>query len=369
MATLRSIYHLPETPGPLLLLAPMAGYTDAAMRMVCHRCGAALAYTEMANAYGLAHEGQKTWHLMETFADEGPVVAHIYGNDPAMLAEAAALVERSGRFVGVDLNAGCPVHKVTASGAGSALIHKPELIHDILAAMVKATKLPVTIKTRLGPAPDKVAIFEILDAAERAGAAAITVHGRFTSQHHSGPVHLDLLAEVKRRASIPVIANGSIVSPTTAWNTFHETSCDALMIARAAIGNPWIFQEIAKAWNPDGAPVAEPPPVSGRSRRDLDEIRSVLLLHLDAEKRLLTLIREKYDLPQSALTPEEALVATFRCHFFRYLHGLQGSGYVRRILSAIRTEADVRGAIEQCLANEAAFRAGKPCGEMVNSRP
>jgi len=139
-------------------------------------------------------------------------VAHLYGNHPDVMGEATAKVAETGRFVGIDLNAGCPVHKVMGSGAGAALIKTPELFHDILAAMVKATQLPVTVKTRLGPAPDKIAAFELLAAAESAGAKAITIHGRFTSQRHSGAVHHDLLAEVKQRARIPVIINGGIYS-------------------------------------------------------------------------------------------------------------------------------------------------------------
>ncbi|MBP5321650.1 MAG: tRNA-dihydrouridine synthase family protein [Kiritimatiellae bacterium] len=345
---------------PALLLAPMAGYTDAAMRAVCSGFGVACTYTEMTNGYGLMREEEKTWHLLETSEGEGPVAAHLYGQDPAVMAEAARMVGETGRFVAVDLNAGCPVHKVTASGAGAALIHTPERVYEILHAMVRATDLPVTLKTRLGPSPDRVAVFELLDAAERAGAKAITVHARFTSKRHSGDPDLAILAEVKRRATIPVIANGGIFSRTTAWRTWHETGCDALMIARAAIGNPWLFTDILDSWNSDAPPEEHRVPGEGRCRRDLGAIRQTLYRHLAEEKALLLRIREKYQLPTTALTPEEALAATFRCHLFRYLHGLQGSGHLRRHLHELKSEADIRAAVEACLENEAGFRAAKP---------
>lgn len=356
---LHTLFNLPDTGQPLLFLAPMAGYTNAPMRRICHQHGAALSYTEMTNDLGLLHASDKTWHLLETFEDEGPVVAHLYGTDPGSMAEAAAKAEATGRFVAVDLNAGCPVHKVTANGAGAALIHDPKRIHDILAAMRRATRLPLTLKTRLGPQPGKTAIFEILAAAEAAGADALALHGRFTSQGHGGDVHLPLIAEVKRRAKIPVIGNGGVCSPYDAWRMLRETGVDAIMIARAAIGNPWIFEDILRAL----ASGAEPPihnPTSGRTRRDLNVIREALEEHMAAEQELIRHLRERYGLPRDAFDPDETLAATFRCHLFRYLHGLKGSSYVRGRLHELHTLADIREAVSSCLEREAAYRAAAP---------
>jgi len=337
----------------------MAGYTNAPMRRICHQHGAALSYTEMTNDLGLLHESDKTWHLLETFRDEGPVVAHLYGTEPDTLAEAAAKAEQTGRFAGIDLNAGCPVHKITANGAGAALIKDPQRIHDILAAMRRAVRLPLTIKTRLGPRSDKVAIFDILQAAESAGADALALHGRFTSQGHGGDVHLDLLAEAKNRARIPIIGNGGVCSAHDAWRMFHETGVDAVMIARAAIGNPWIFEEISLDLS-----AGEEPPVHvrtrGRTRRELSVIHDQLEAHMAAELELLRLIRERYALPRNAIEPEEALATTFRCHLFRYLHGLKGSSFVRGRLHELHTLADIREAVASCLEREAAYRAGAP---------
>ncbi len=356
---LRSLYQLPADRHPLLFLAPMAGYTNAPMRRMCHRHGAVLTYTEMANDLGLLGESDKTWHLLETFDDEGPLVAHLYGAEPDSLAAAAAKVEQTGRFVAIDLNAGCPVHKITCNGAGAALIKDPQRVHDILAAMSRAVTLPVTLKTRLGPQPDTIAIFEILAAAESAGADALALHGRFTSQCHGGDVKLDLLAEVKRRARIPVIGNGGVCCAYDAWRMFRETGVDAVMIARAAIGNPWIFEDIRSAL----ATGEEPPAhdrTGGSTRRALGEILDTLETHLSAEQELIRRIRERYSLPRDVIGIDEALVTTFRCHLFRYLHGLKGSSHVRGRLHELHTLADIRAAVASCFEREAAYRANAP---------
>jgi len=335
----------------------MAGFTNAPMRRLCHAHGADLTYTEMTNDVGLLHDSDKTWHLLETFGDEGPVVAHLYGSDPATLAEAAAKVEATGRFVAIDLNAGCPVHKITANGAGAALVKKPQLVHDILAAMRRAVTLPLTVKTRLGPHPAAVTVFELLAAAEAAGADAFALHARFTSQGHGGDPRLDLLAEVKRRAKIPVIGNGGVRSAYDAQRMFRETGVDAVMIARAAIGNPWIFEELrADLASGDELPVFNA--TRGRTRRDLSDIRDTLEAHMAAELELIRLIRARYAMPRHAINPEETLATTFRCHLFRYLHGLKGSSYLRGRLHELHTLAEIRAAVASCLEREAAYREG-----------
>jgi tRNA-dihydrouridine synthase B len=357
---LHTLFNLPDEGIPLLFLAPMAGYTNAPMRRISHQHGAALTFTEMTCDRGLLNASEKTWYLLETIKKEGPVVAHLYGSDPETLAEAAAKVEETGRFVAIDLNAGCPVHKITASGAGAALIKNPQLIHDILKAMKRAVKhLPITLKTRLGPAPDKIAIFDILAAAESAGARALTVHGRFTSQGHGGPVDLPLLAAVKERAKIPIIGNGGIFSKHCAWTMLRETHVDALMIARAAIGNPWIFDDIRKTLR-EGV---EPPPYKPtglRPRRELDEIQRVLDEHVDLELHFLSLLKKKYGVPRDEKAIEENLATTFRCHLFRYLHGLKGSSYIRGRLFELQTLPAIREAVKNCIEREAAYRAAAP---------
>jgi tRNA-dihydrouridine synthase B len=332
---------------PPLILSPMAGYTDAAMRHICRKHGAALAYTEMTSAAGLLHADRKTWLLLETLPDEGPVVAHLYGREPDQLAEAACRVAQTGRFVAIDLNAGCPVRKVTVGGAGAALIHDPQRIHDILSAMRRVTELPLTLKTRLGPNPDRVMIFDILAAAESAGADAFALHARFTSQGHGGATHLELLAEVKRRARIPVIGNGGIRTASDARRMLSETGVDAVMIARGAIGNPWIFSEISAALvsNADlPETVADKTP-----RRSFDEIQEALESHMDASRTLFEKMNARLGIKPAAAQTEEHLVAVFRAHLFRYLRGLKGSSRLRGRLHLLHSLADIRAAIATCI--------------------
>ncbi len=366
-----------------VFLAPMAGFTDAAMRRVCHRFGAALTYTEMVSAVGLLHASDKTWHLLETFADEGPVVAHLYGNDPHVLAEAAAQAAATGRFVAIDLNAGCPMRKITSNGDGAALMKSPDLIGRIVAAMQAATTLPITVKTRLGSRPEQPVVLEILRAVEAAGGAALTVHGRFATQEHSGEVRLDLLAEVKRASRIPVIGNGGVRSVADAQRMFRETGVDAVMIARGATGNPWLFADIAAALaapQPDtDAPAASSATAVSSDRsalrelRDLRDIRAVLEAHLSGELELRRQIQESQRRLSRALPPEQAAVATFRCHLFRYLSGMSGSSHVRGQLNAIHTIADIQRALDGCFEREALHRAeakqiseSQPCERLAS---
>ncbi|MBR4172146.1 MAG: tRNA-dihydrouridine synthase family protein, partial [Kiritimatiellae bacterium] len=248
MKDLHDIYRLPRAHTPPVFLAPMAGYTDAAMRQISHEFGGVpLAYTEMVNAYACVRDDPKTWCLLETLPDECPVVAHIFGSDPAIMAEAARKIEATGRFAGIDVNAGCPAPRVMHDGAGATLIKDPQRLHDILSAIVHAVRLPVSVKTRIGPVPGTVLVFENLAAAEEAGVSSFAVHGRFTSQGHAGTVHYDILAEVKAKAHIPILGNGNVVSPATGRLMLLETGVDALLVARGAIGNPWMLRDLRDA--------------------------------------------------------------------------------------------------------------------------
>lgn len=350
---------------PGLVLAPMAGFTDAAMRRLCHRFGSERGSTEMAHATALAREaarfpgtGGPTWELLETLEDEGPVAAHLFGADAAALGDAAGLVAGTGRFCAIDLNAGCPVPKVTRSGAGSALMRDPAKIGAIVAAMhASAGGLPVTLKTRLGPSPDNVAVFEILEAATEAGAAGITVHGRFTTQGHGGETHLDLLAEVKRRARIPVTGNGGVFAPSDAVRMWRETGVDAIMVGRGAMGNPWIFSGIAEAFagmaageaggGPGVAPAAQ---VQRVPHASAEEVREVLEEHVEGELELRRKIAAKRKGRKGGLSPEQCAVAAFRCHFFRYFAGLPNAAQLRGRLNSLKTLDDLRAIIDDAFA-------------------
>ena len=354
---LHSIFGLRDNGLPLVFLAPIAGYSNSPMRRISHRHGAAVSYTEMASVKGLLNsEENKTWGLLETTKNEGPVVAHLFGTEPEEFAEAAVKIEQLKRFVAIDLNAGCPARKITEQGAGSELIKQPQRIHDIIAAMKKVVRLPITVKTRLGPEPGKVMIYEILAAAESAGAAALTLHGRFTSQTQRGEVDLRLMGEAKRRAKIPVIGNGDVHSCYSAWNMFEETGVDAIMIARAAIGNPWIFETLRAMFASQIKPVHHPRTYV-RPRRDLRQIEDVAEAHLDFQHKHIQLLHEKYNTPPSAEEIEGVVAATMRCHLFRYLHSLNGAAGIRKRIGEASTLDAVRDALKTCLMREETYRA------------
>ena len=213
---------------PPRFLAPMAEFTAPPMRVLCEDFGAARTYTEMVNAEGLCRGSEKTLFLLETFPEERHVWAHLYGADPARLAEAARRAEALGRFEGIDLNAGCPVPRITAQGAGAALLKDLPRLGKILEAMVKAVSLPVTLKTRLGPHPQAPTWRETLRVAREAGVAAVTFHARYTSQGHAGGTHLGTLAEIVAEAgNCPFAATvrGSTAQARRRWRPRGCTPC------------------------------------------------------------------------------------------------------------------------------------------------
>lgn len=300
---------------PPRFLAPMAEFTTPAMRVLCEAHGAARTFTEMVNAEGICRGGEKTLFLLTTFPEERHVWAHLYGPDPERLAEAARIVEGLGRFEGIDLNAGCPVPRITAQGAGSALLRDLLRFGRVLSEVVKAVRLPVTVKTRLGPNPQVPVWREALRRAEDAGVAAIAFHARFTSQGHAGTVHLDVLREIVAEARIPVYGNGSIIDRPSA-EAMAATGVKALLIARAALENPCVFTF------DKGDPCA------------LAERHLELELRYRAQAECF-----------SRLRAEASAVLTFRRHLFRYFKGLPGANALRARLMELRTVADVRAAI------------------------
>jgi nifR3 family TIM-barrel protein len=335
-------------------LSPMAGFTNAPMRAISLRFGASAAYTEMAGVEGLVHEHSRlTWQLLETLPEEdGRVFAHLYGREPEHFARAAEMVAATGRFAGIDVNAGCPVPKVMAWGAGAALMREPRRVRDIVAAASRASGLPVSVKTRLGFGEGEVTAFDILHAVEDGGGAALSVHARFKPQGHSGPTHPGILGRLVESASIPVFGNGGVNDAASASH-LAGSGVAGLLVGQAAIGHPWVFSEIA----------------SGRSFATgeghsaylpLDDIRRVWVEHLDMELRFAEAIASKY--PESApkLLPEEVAAIRFRVHLFRYGAGLRGAGYMRGRMAALHTPADCVRALDGCLECERRFRARRP---------
>lgn len=312
------------------LLAPMAGYTDVAMRMLCRRYGCGLAFTEVACAEAVARRLPRTLHLFETAPGDQPLVAHLYGADPSAMADAARVAESMGRFAAIDLNCGCPVRKVVARGAGAALIKTPERIVAIVRAMRAAVSLPVTVKTRIGFSEDAQNISELAHAVEEAGAAAIYLHARVAARKHSGPADWDALARVKAERKIPIVGNGGVVTADDALRMLRATGVDGVMIGRAAVGHPWIFADIQARLR--GEPALT---ISAEQRMDL------ILEHL----RRLTELKaiENTHRRRALLSAEQGAVLHLRGHLHRYLAGQPGWSAERRFLSQLKTAEDVRG--------------------------
>ena len=224
-----------------MILAPLAGITDKSFRRLCHECGAALVYTEMVSAKALWYKDKKTEKLLETCAEEGPVAFQIFGSDPEVMAYAAEFLDSRENIL-LDINMGCPVPKVVKNGDGSALMKDPDLAGRIVEAMRAKTKKPVTAKIRAGWDAENVNAVEVAKTLEAAGAAMVCVHARTREQYYSGKADWDVIARVKAAVSIPVIGNGDVMSREDAERMRERTGCDYVMVARGALGNPWIFK-------------------------------------------------------------------------------------------------------------------------------
>ncbi len=224
-------------------LAPMAGVADRAFRELCVSYGAAYVISEMVSSKGLTMQDKKSKELLFLSDKERPAGAQIFGDNPAIMAE-AALKTLSFNPDFIDINMGCPAPKIAGNGGGSALLKNPPLISEIVDAVVKASPIPVTVKIRIGWDTDTVNAVEVAKRIEAAGAAALTVHGRTRTQMYAPPVYLDEIAKVKKAVSIPVIGNGDIVDGKSAKRMLDETGCDFLMVGRGALGRPWIFENI-----------------------------------------------------------------------------------------------------------------------------
>ncbi len=321
------------------VLAPMAGYTDAAFRSLCKDFGCSLVYTEVAVAQGLMRDSKPSWHLLETVPGEQPVAGHIYGVDPNVMAATAAKIEATGRFDLIDINCGCPVRKIVAKGAGAALIRKPALIGEIVRAVVAAVSIPVTVKTRIGYEVGQPRIEEIARAAEDNGAAAIAIHGRYAARHHRGAVDWDMIAKIKSKCGIPVIGNGGIMTAAEALERIRATGVDGIMVARGAVGRPWIFDDIARLQR-------------GEEVRQwtLDELREVMIRHIDrlvALKQKETLYRRKksYDVDRGA-------ALQFRCHLVQYLSGLSDWADLRRSFNSLSSTDEIVALIDKVFARQ-----------------
>ena len=278
-----------------LFLAPMAGVTDAAFRLLCRRHGAALCTTEMISSQALMYQDAKTRTLLVRPDGDDPLAVQIFGSDPECMANAAKKVMELCHPEIIDINMGCPVGKVVKSGDGSALMKTPEKARAIIEAVVAAVDVPVTVKFRKGFDAGNINAVPFARMCEEAGAAAVAVHGRTRVQMYAGKADWDIVREVKNAVSIPVIANGDIWTGEDAEHILRYTGADAALIARGAFGNPWIFEEgnaILKGETPPPLP-----PLAARMEEALDTIRAAVTFKgekialLEARKQLCWYLR------------------------------------------------------------------------------
>lgn len=226
-----------------VFLAPMAGIADRAFRELCINYGAGYTVSEMVSSKGLTMRDKKSGELLTLGEIENPAGVQIFGDNPEIMAQAAKMCIKYHPNI-IDINMGCPAPKIAMNGGGASLMKNPLLAGEIIKAVSKAVDIPVTVKIRKGWDDENITAVELAKIAEKNGAAAITVHGRTRMQMYSGKVDYDIIAKVKKAVDIPVIANGDIVDEQSAAIMFEKTNCDAIMIGRGALGNPWIFRRI-----------------------------------------------------------------------------------------------------------------------------
>jgi nifR3 family TIM-barrel protein len=313
-------------------LAPLAGVSDRPFRAICRRMGASFAYTEMVSAHGLMHGTVQTESYLDREPDEDPFAVQIFAAEPDVLARGAEVAVRAGAGI-IDVNMACPVKKVCGSGAGAALGREPRRVEEAVRAIRAAVAVPVTVKIRAGWDGAEVNCVEVARAAEAGGAAAVALHGRTRAQLYSGRARWDLIRAVKEAITIPVLGSGDVWTADDALRMRAETGCDAVLVARGACGNPWIFRELAAA-----EAGATRPPAPTR-----DEWVDTVLHHvaLQVEHRLRQRRAEDAD------EAERHAIRELRKHLLWYTRGRRGGVYFRRDAGRLLTAADVAQLVEE----------------------
>ncbi|MCI9464299.1 MAG: tRNA dihydrouridine synthase DusB [Lachnospiraceae bacterium] len=304
-----------------IILAPMAGVTDLPFRLLCKEQGAGLVCMEMVSAKAILYKNKNTESLLTIHPEEGPVSLQLFGSDAGIISEMAKQIEER-PFSILDLNMGCPVPKIVNNGEGSALMKNPKLAGEIVSAVVRAIRKPVTVKIRSGFDKDHINAVEMAKIIEDSGAAAVAVHGRTREAFYAGEADWEIIAKVKDAVSIPVIGNGDVTDGKSAEKMLHDTGCDGIMIGRAARGNPWLFKKVA-AYLEDGSDL---PPETIKERKEIMLRHARLQMQYKGE---YTGIRE------------------MRKHISWYTAGMPHSARVRERVNAMENFAALEELIEQ----------------------
>ncbi len=303
-----------------LSLGPMAGVTDLPFRILCKEQGCNLLTTEMVSAKAILYENKNTLDLLKTTGNENPLAVQLFGSDPDVLAEISARLSEE-KFDFIDLNMGCPVPKIVNNNEGSALMKQPKLVEKILTKMVNASKKPITLKIRKGFDDNNINAVEIAKIAESSGVSALAVHARTRNQFYSGNADWNIIKEVKKAISIPVIGNGDVVDGASAYKMLKETACDGIMIARRAQGNPFIFREVRNYLDSINEITGELENYI-EYKPSLDEIREMILRHskmqIEADGEYMGILK-------------------MRKHVAWYTHGMKGSSRLRDLVNKINT--------------------------------
>ncbi len=303
-----------------ILLAPMAGITDLPFRIICKNFGAGLVCTEMASSKAIYYNDRKTKDILKIKGEKRPIQAQIFGSDIESLKVAAEYVSSFADIL--DINMGCPAPKVVKNGDGSKLLLDLKKIEQIVQNVVKASKIPVTVKIRKGWNEENVVAVEAAKIIESAGAKAITIHGRTRSEFFSGEVDLKLIKKVKEAVRIPVIGNGNIVDEQTALNMFENTGVDGIMIGRAAIGNPWIFAKIINFLQ------------TKQKQKDLSNTEKLQIIKQHIELQL----KER---------EEKVAIQTLRKHMAHYTKNLKEATTARKKINTVDTKEQLIKILEE----------------------
>lgn len=306
-----------------VLLAPMESVTDLPFRVICKKMGADIVYTEFIASEALIRDVQRSINKMQFREDERPIAVQIFGSKIESMVESAKIVEESGADI-LDINYGCWVKKVVNNNSGAALLKDLSLMENMTKELVKAVKIPVTVKTRLGWDEKSINIIEVAKILESTGIAALTIHCRTREMAMRGNADWTWISRVKEKVNLPIILNGDVRSPQDVKRAFAETNCDALMIGRAAIGNPFLFKQI-KAFLNNNEIIGEP---------SLEERINTLFLHLNLSIESKGFPRGLYE---------------FRKHYSGYLKGLYNSSQYRQRLVVAMSVEEIHSIINELL--------------------